>query len=230
MKKTKCCKTQVRNEDRQKQQSLQSARPDTLDPMIELRVSGDLSFVVRKLRPSEALNLARFLLAKVVKCQGISTFTPTEHSLLHASVEKIHSYAKNRQWAYWHNDLLTGIASASWVFRQYCLGEEVPTFRLERLKNSNWFPSDHSYFGWWISQQLSTWLISINRLLRKSPRPRRFIGVGYRDHGTRRDAAFDGSPSWQDVAVLGDFKKLNPLLHDPNGLMYSGLGAAFGMN
>ena len=31
--------------------------------------------------------------------------------------------------------------------------------------------------------------------------PKRFIGVGYRDKGTRRDQAKDGSPSWQEVAM-----------------------------
>lgn len=31
------------------------------------------------------------------------------------------------------------------------------------------------------------------------PKPRR-IGVGYRDKGHRRDPAYDGSPSWQEVA------------------------------
>jgi len=28
-----------------------------------------------------------------------------------------------------------------------------------------------------------------------------YIGVGYRDKGTYRDPAFDGSPSWQEVAI-----------------------------
>jgi hypothetical protein len=30
--------------------------------------------------------------------------------------------------------------------------------------------------------------------------PPRFIGVGYKDKGTRRNTAVDGSPRWQDVA------------------------------
>jgi len=29
----------------------------------------------------------------------------------------------------------------------------------------------------------------------------RYIGVGYKDKGTARDPAFDGSPRWQDVAM-----------------------------
>lgn len=33
--------------------------------------------------------------------------------------------------------------------------------------------------------------------------PKRFIGIGYRDKGTARDLALDGSPSWQEVASSG---------------------------
>ena len=31
--------------------------------------------------------------------------------------------------------------------------------------------------------------------------PKTFVGVGYRDKGSRRDSARDGSPSWQEVAM-----------------------------
>jgi hypothetical protein len=41
----------------------------------------------------------------------------------------------------------------------------------------------------------------INLESRKTSRPPNRIGVGYRDHGTARDVAFDGSPSWQEVAI-----------------------------
>lgn len=32
-------------------------------------------------------------------------------------------------------------------------------------------------------------------------KPKPYIGVGYKDKGTRRDPAYDGSPSWQEVAM-----------------------------
>jgi hypothetical protein len=39
------------------------------------------------------------------------------------------------------------------------------------------------------------------RFLRKSKiPPKRYIGVGYKDKGARKDVAYDGSPSWQEVA------------------------------
>jgi hypothetical protein len=37
--------------------------------------------------------------------------------------------------------------------------------------------------------------------LTKELRPKAYIGVGYKDKGTRRDPAYDGSPGWQEVAM-----------------------------
>lgn len=35
----------------------------------------------------------------------------------------------------------------------------------------------------------------------KELKPKPYIGVGYKDKGTYRDVAWDGSPSWQEVAM-----------------------------
>lgn len=34
------------------------------------------------------------------------------------------------------------------------------------------------------------------------PPPKRFIGIGYGDHGTAKDLSYDASPSWQEVALV----------------------------
>lgn len=39
-----------------------------------------------------------------------------------------------------------------------------------------------------------------NSLFPQKIRSKNFVGVGYRDKGTRRDLAVDGSPSWQEVS------------------------------
>lgn len=36
--------------------------------------------------------------------------------------------------------------------------------------------------------------------------PKPYIGVGYKDKGTRRDPSWDGSPSWQEVAMANTEK------------------------
>lgn len=38
----------------------------------------------------------------------------------------------------------------------------------------------------------------------RRPPPRRFVGVGYRDKGSRRNPATDATPSWQEVALIGE--------------------------
>jgi hypothetical protein len=39
----------------------------------------------------------------------------------------------------------------------------------------------------------------------RPPPPKRYMGVGYKDKGARRDPAWDGSPRWQDVAAVTAF-------------------------
>jgi len=59
-------------------------------------------------------------------------------------------------------------------------------------------------FGWLNSKEWKT-LVNRRKFVRKDQRPRdsRRIGVGYRDHGTYRNVATNGTPSWQDVAAAG---------------------------
>lgn len=67
-------------------------------------------------------------------------------------------------------------------------------------KHSKFILSPHAYFGRKKFFQMNRWLIRINRRLNKNPPPQRFVGVGYRDHGTCANPSFDGSPAWQEVA------------------------------
>jgi hypothetical protein len=63
-------------------------------------------------------------------------------------------------------------------------------------------PSKLAYFGLKGQRNLSnSFSIILNRtLFPKSVKNKRFIGVGYKDKGSRKDKAVDGSPSWQEVA------------------------------
>jgi len=46
--------------------------------------------------------------------------------------------------------------------------------------------------------------------------PKAFIGIGYRDKGTARNPAEDGSPSWQEVAtfVSNSMRRIEELFHE----------------
>jgi len=64
-------------------------------------------------------------------------------------------------------------------------------------------PSPHAYYGWRGNPALvhSFKVIpNIDLGLKKRLPPKRFLGVGYRDKGTAKDPAVDGSPSWRKVA------------------------------
>jgi hypothetical protein len=74
---------------------------------------------------------------------------------------------------------------------------------LERIL-SPLLPSPSAYFGYkgnpLIRQGFSIHIRNPFVPASKLPPPR-FIGVGYRDKGTRRKPELDGSPRWQDVAM-----------------------------
>lgn len=64
--------------------------------------------------------------------------------------------------------------------------------------------SASSFYGNYRSVLQALKLKRINRLLeRKAVSPKRVVGVGYNDHGNRKEVALDGSPSWQEVASSG---------------------------
>jgi hypothetical protein len=81
------------------------------------------------------------------------------------------------------------------------------TTELERLLVP-FLPSRSAYHGYEGHRELrdSFRVLFRNPLapIPKSP-PKRYIGVGYKDKGARRDPAWDGSPRWQDVASQTGF-------------------------
>lgn len=74
-------------------------------------------------------------------------------------------------------------------------------------------PSKRAYFGWERTFQINRYSIRLNKLLKRKPRPQRFVAVGYRDHGTCQEVHLDGSPTWQEVAsqsLVGQKFNRNP--------------------
>lgn len=65
----------------------------------------------------------------------------------------------------------------------------------------DWIPSPHGYFGMKTCGVEFTKLKRLKKREHRRPPPKRFVGVGYKDKGARRDKAKDASPSWQEVAV-----------------------------
>ena len=70
--------------------------------------------------------------------------------------------------------------------------------------NLKYFPDAHTYYGWKNGTTTKKYLSQAGYLIvekRKYPPPK-FIGVGYKDKGTRRNLAKDGSPDWKYVATF----------------------------
>lgn len=61
--------------------------------------------------------------------------------------------------------------------------------------------SKHAYYGMRGNRNISdSYRISINFFRAPQRLPaKRFIGVGYKDKGSRREPSFDGSPRWQEI-------------------------------
>jgi len=95
----------------------------------------------------------------------------------------------------------------SWIHQQIELqkrnGYSLPT-------------GQHRLWGWLNSKEWNR-LVGWRKTTRyHTPKPPRRIGVGYRDQGTYREKARDGSPAWQEVAmVTRDELPRKPLLTPP---------------
>jgi hypothetical protein len=90
-------------------------------------------------------------------------------------------------------------------------------------------PSPRAYFGMKenVNMRNCYRLVVNNPLkpLKKLP-PKRYIGVGYKDHGALKDRARDGSPDWREVAMVNYaselqleeslFPGLEKVLHETN--------------
>lgn len=185
--------------DVEKQQSVADPRLDDHDP-INLTVSKTKSFSVRVKTPTQALMFIRFLLAKVVNRRDLKVLSVAEQVLLNESWEILR---RQRSISFWKNkmEIISNF--------QYIQNQVRGTTLNPQWDHHNWwnslaqmkgFPSMCAYFGWWKTFKIKNWFRFKNRELETKSPPKRFIGVGYRDQGNARDVAFDGSPSWQEVA------------------------------
>lgn len=70
-------------------------------------------------------------------------------------------------------------------------------------------PSQRSFFGMKGQKGLrSSYRLVLQRhVIPQRAKPKSFIGVGYRDKGTLRNPAVDGSPSWQEVSRYNAHKE-----------------------
>ena len=181
--------------------SKQSPRPRSHDPN-NLKVSKELSFTFRKRGITEMLSAVKYLFSLAYYEESLLSHKQSFvlQGLLD-SLLSVNDHAWNEKY---RKQLLTVADFYSLVTeRDVSSGRQtIEPYKIAiNWKCKSWLMSPHAYYGRKVHFRLNRWFISINRQLNKAPPPERYIGVGYKDHGTCSNPAYDGSPSWSEVAT-----------------------------
>lgn len=191
----------------------QSPCPGSFDPT-SLRVSKQYSFELRKVNPRECHRLIRMLLSKVAH-EGRSALAQDEEVLLVLLYER---WSSIRDPAFLRALGERVISSFTycyhWIRGTLKVPPQAQDGDLPFFVRTGILASAHAYYGWWTSFRVSDFLRTINRARLRAAPPKRFVGVGYRDAGQARNPAYDGSPSWQEVALSNRTSHLVSAQHE----------------
>lgn len=191
------------------------AESSTKDPVLAPRSDVDLQaeillrggYRVKFRTGVKLITILRFLLAKVLyDSEGLhlDEFLALMEAYLLLRDHKDPSFlAKYGQWLITIEPFFGELGQTK-VFPIKAQGD---TTRIERHLVP-FLPSRSAYHGYQGHRELrdSFRLIIRNPLaLPKKLPPKRYIGVGYKDKGSRRDPAWDGNPRWQEVAAVSGF-------------------------
>lgn len=189
---------------------INQSRSPALHPPIapkELMVSKDVNFDRKKISLNRALFLCRFLLTKrLVRREHLDEIE--EFSLC----DLLYQVLSTTDTKFVSKNVET-LLVFKLIFKQKLYCRTLETYQecqLEILLKKNILLSPRAFLGQELNLEKELYK-RINRRLRKTPPPQRFIGVGYRDKGNARISHHDGTPSWQEVvgaspdAVRKDF-------------------------
>lgn len=180
----------------------QSTCPSNSDPRnLVSRLKRGYTMKIRK--GTNRMVLLKFLLAKLVYSkEGISV---EEYLVIYHIFYEILDSRDPLFIAKYENT----IKSLSNVLQKLSNIKEFPViptegsgFMLQRLLNG-FLPSPREYFGLAGQRDLrqSFRLVLSDSIVPSKPAPKRFIGVGYKDKGTCRDPAYDGTLPWSHYAT-----------------------------
>lgn len=152
---------------------------------------------------SKLITIFRFLLAKVVydKLDGLrlDEYLALMEAYLRLREHKDPTFqAKYGEWLITIQPFLASLAG----IKVFPMVPQKSSHELERALTPL-LPSVSAYFGYKNNPQIRDSFRIIVRnpfITAKSLPPPRFLGVGYKDKGHRRNTAIDGSPRWQDIA------------------------------
>lgn len=184
--------------------SEQSSRPSTFDPRnIESRIFRGYKMIFKK--GTKQMTLLRFLLAKVV--YGLDGLSLEEYlGLYHLFYDLTESKSKD---LFFLSKYQPWLERVEVVLRKMAGTKIFPVIPQDETKKiiekllEEHLPTPRAFYGLSGQRELrqSFRLVLNDTLMPRKVLPQRFIGVGYKDKGTRRDLALDGNPSWQTVAT-----------------------------
>jgi len=184
----------------------QSSRPCNSDPFdLRVRLLKGYKMIIKK--GTNRITLYKFLLAKLLySLEGLAL----EEYLLVFQLYFELTEIRDPLFVSKHGDflqhsllLLNAIKEAKYFPVQTDQEEGGPDVSIFEGA----FPTKRQYFGLAGQRDLrrSFRLILNDTIVPQKLPPARFIGVGYKDKGSRRDPAFDGSPGWKEVASFNSY-------------------------
>lgn len=179
------------------EKSLAEPRPGSHRIQNIFEVSKEKTFRLATRSHKETATLARYLLTKFyVRGEELSK---DEETLL----DLIHQYYSHLRKDSSRTDFLQTLSVVQMLrlwrtFRR----EEYPRWALAQLAilQKKVALNPRAFLGIKGTFSVATFVKVSNRSLRKVPKPKRHIGVGYRDQGTAANKSIDANPSWQEVA------------------------------
>jgi len=185
--------------------SEQRSRPCNYDPTFSLN-SLDKIFYIKNLPLSRLYNTTRFLLSKIEREGRLSD---TEHFVLLQCFDKCDS---NLQLS-WVLSKKVHLERMKFLIESYhrILKLGVPViinFSMisKGFKYREFLLTSHAYFGMKNFLNVRKVLKRIDLNKKTYPPSKRFVGVGYKDHGSRRKLELDATHTWQDLSMSESFQ------------------------
>jgi hypothetical protein len=187
------------------QQTQANPSPCISDPVQSLYLTKGYTMKLRA--GTKKVTLFRFLLAKLVHGKEEQGLSLEEFLVFHELYVQLLDSRDPLFVQKWETSLgkVSQIMVATAGFSEFpvILDTESRDKIRELLGDDLLLPSPEAYFGLMGNRDLRTsFRIQFRSQWVPPKRVERYIGVGYKDKGTRRAPELDGSPSWQRVATV----------------------------
>lgn len=179
------------------------SRPWTYDPRHSLYLTKGYTMKLRA--GTKKVTLVRFLLAKMVYGKEGEGLSLEEFLVFHEIAFALLESKDPNLIGKWELSLsrISQLIPVMAEIKEFpvVLSAESRSHLVDFFKDDPILPNPEAYFGLMGNRDLrNSFRIQFRSQWIPPKRVERYIGVGYKDKGTRRVPELDGSPSWQDVA------------------------------